>query len=101
MERADLDLAGVKIKVQSLMQEAADDVIERILEASALYKSEKLPALAQASIKLNLLRLLVRLAHDTKAINGKHYTSLQQHIDEIGRMLGGWLKSLKAEQAPV
>lgn len=73
------------------------DVTELILHATALYKTEKLPVLDQASVKLNLLRFLIRLSYDTKAIDGKKYTAIQQQIDEIGRMLGGWIKSLKVE----
>lgn len=73
------------------------DLTELLLHATALYKTEKLPLLDKASVKLNLLRVLIRLSHDTKAIDGKKYTTIQQQIDEIGRMLGGWIKSIKAE----
>lgn len=73
------------------------DFTELLIEATALYKAEKIPVLDRASIKLNLLRFLIRLAHDTKTIDGKKYTAIQQQIDEIGRMLGGWMKSIKNE----
>jgi|GEM_PF-3414003 len=53
--------------------------------------------LDNASVKLNLLRVLIRLSHDTKTLDGKKYTTIQQQIDEIGRMLGGWIKSVKTE----
>jgi hypothetical protein len=32
---------------------------------------------------------------DVKAIDNKKYTIIQSEVDEIGRMLGGWIKSLK------
>jgi hypothetical protein len=44
---------------------------------------------------VDMLRVFIRLASDTKIIDKKLYISLQQQIDEIGRMLGGWLKTLK------
>lgn len=72
------------------------DLTEFLFEATALYKSEMLPVLDKASIKLNLLRVLIRLSHETKAIDGKKYTTMQQQIDEVGRMLGGWMRSLKS-----
>jgi hypothetical protein len=72
------------------------DLTELLFEATALYKSEMLPVLDKASIKLNLLRVLIRLSHETKAIDGKKYTTMQQQIDEVGRMLGGWMRSLKS-----
>lgn len=66
-----------------------------ILQASTVTKEYKIPILESASNNLNLLRVFIRLANDTKAINNKKYTRLQANIDEIGRMLGGWIKSSK------
>lgn len=71
------------------------DIIEYILKASELNRSEKYPVLLETSTKLNLMRVLIRLMKDVRAVNGKNYMSLQQQIDEVGRMLGGWIKSLK------
>lgn len=71
------------------------DVIEAILKAGRENKIEKLPTLESGSVKLNLLRVLIRLLKDIKAINIKKYSVLEEHIDEIGRMLGGWIKSTK------
>lgn len=69
------------------------DVIEGILAASETYKSEKLPILKNVSVKVNLLRVFFRLAKDAKVIDVKKYMALEEKIDEIGRMLGGWMKS--------
>jgi four helix bundle protein len=71
------------------------DVIENILAASEAPKTEKLPLLQHASVKLNLLRVFFRLAKDSKVIDIKKYMTLEQSIDEIGRMLGGWIKSVR------
>lgn len=71
------------------------DVIETILKAGRESKIEKLPTLEHGSLKLNLLRVLIRLLKDVKAINIKKYSSLEESIDEIGRMLGGWIRSSK------
>lgn len=73
------------------------DVIERILHASALYKAEKLDVLNKASVDLNMLRVFVRMAKDTKVLDTGKYANIQQQIDEIGRMLGGWIKHFKGE----
>jgi len=71
------------------------DIIEDILEASQLSKNEKLPVLMKASLKLNLLRVFIRLMKDVKSIDLKNYALMEESVDEIGRMLGGWLKSTK------
>ena len=72
------------------------DIVEGILRASSMSRGDKVPVLDQVSTKLNLLRVFIRLSHDTKSIDAKKCTSLQETIDEIGRMLGGWIKSSKS-----
>ena len=71
------------------------EIIEGVLEASQLSKDNKLPILEKTSLKLNLLRVLIRLMKDVKSITLKNYASMEEQIDEIGRMLGGWIKSTK------
>ena len=71
------------------------EVIEGILEASQLSKDKKLPILEKVSLKLNFLRVFIRLMKDVKSINLKNYASMEESVDEIGRMLGGWIKSTK------
>lgn len=73
------------------------DVVEGILAASEAYKMEKLPILKNVSVKLNLLRVFFRLAKDAKVIDLKKYMALEEMIDEIGRMLGGWMRSIKEQ----
>ncbi len=71
------------------------DILENILLASQIYKAEKLPILEKVSLKLNFLRVFFRLMKEVKTIDGKKYIILQELVDEIGRMLGGWIKSNK------
>ena len=71
------------------------ETLENILLASQMPKTEKLPILEKASLKLNLFRIFVRLAKEVKAIDNKNYVLLQDNTDEVGRMLGGWIKSTK------
>lgn len=78
-------------KCESLILE----ILELILHASQMIKSEKLPQLSRASVKINLLRVHLRLAEDIKALDKKHYLALQERLDEIGRMIGGWIKTAR------
>jgi len=73
------------------------DVIEAILQASSQNKQEKVSALNRASLKLNVLRIFIRLLKDIKAIDIKKYVKLETMVDEIGRMLGGWIRSINAD----
>ena len=74
-------------------EDASLDVIECILLASQSRQAEKAATLERASVKLNLLRVFVRLMKETKAIDAKKYVALQSVIDDIGRQLGGWIKT--------
>jgi len=73
------------------------EIIEHILLASQMPKKDKLPVLEKASLRLNLFRIFVRLAKEVKAIDNKRYLLLQENTDEIGRMLGGWIKSNRSD----
>ena len=87
----------------SLWQKAENnclELLELILSASRSSKPAKLPLLEDASVKLNSLRLFIRLAKETRAIDLKKYVALQSLVDEIGRMLGGWLRSVKSDPPP-
>lgn len=73
------------------------EIIEGILFASQAYKSEKLPTLDKVSVKLNFLRVFLRLMKEVKIIDNKKYAVLEEIVDEIGRMLGGWIKSARVQ----
>ena len=44
-------------------------------------------------MKLDIVRVFLRLAKDVKAIENKKYQLLESQTEEVGRMLGGWIKS--------
>jgi hypothetical protein len=71
------------------------EILELILQTNNVNRIEKLALLETMSLKLNMLRIFIRLMKDTRAIDMKKYVVLQADIDEIGRMLGGWIKSTR------
>jgi len=66
------------------------DIIESILELP--FYEDKLKFLQLISIKIDALKILVRLSKDCKAINNKKYFQIELVLSEIGKMLGGWIK---------
>lgn len=70
---------------------ASLDLLETL--ASAAYESNRAVLLTHASRRLNALRLLVRLSKDLRLIGVEQYGFASEHIDELGRMIGGWRKS--------
>jgi four helix bundle protein len=69
------------------------DFMESVIFASQLSKTDKLPVLQKASIKLDVLKVFIRLCKDLKILDNKKYLILESQIQEIGRMLGGWIKA--------
>lgn len=76
-------------------ESAVLDTLKSVLLASQAVPEKKNSALEEASMQLNLLRVLLRLAWETKCIDNKKVAELQTNIDETGRMLGGWIRSLR------
>jgi hypothetical protein len=66
------------------------DLVEGLIEASHL--REKRHTLERVSVQLNRLRLLVRLSKDLKLLTVSRYEYAARAMNEIGAMLGGWLK---------
>ena len=70
--------------------------IARLIVQANRQRGNRLPILAQVDIEIEKLRLLIRLAKDLRMISVKQYGTLAERINEIGRLLGGWLKSQTA-----
>lgn len=78
-------------KIDSLFIET----VENIVIASYLSKQEKLPYLKQALLKLDVLKFFLQVAWEIKALDTKKYIILSEHLNEVGKMLGGWRKGLE------
>ncbi|MSR85212.1 four helix bundle protein [Candidatus Uhrbacteria bacterium] len=62
--------------------------------AQASEGKEKAVSLRQASVKLDTLKLLIRLCKNCKCVSNSTYLQMESQLQEIGRMLGGWSKSV-------
>ncbi len=69
------------------------DLLEGIILAGNLSRTEKLPTLKRVSVNVDLLKVLFRLLKDLKVIDIKKYLALEGSLQEIGKMLGGWIKT--------
>ncbi len=59
----------------------------------AYYSREKRPHLLEANMTLEITRRLIRLAHALRYFSNQAYAVASEKLDEVGRMVGGWLKS--------
>jgi hypothetical protein len=71
------------------------DFLTFIIRANGARGDERVRYLNEASTLLDLLKMMFRLACDTKALPEKGYLNLSTRANEIGKQLGGWIKSCK------
>jgi len=70
------------------------DLLERLMEALYAPKHQKRELLQKVNLHLEKMRFLFRLGFDLHYFSNKQYADLIGKTDEIGRMTGGWIKSL-------
>ena len=67
------------------------DLLETLIEAK--YSRVTLPLLQRANLQLEILRFQMRLAKDLQCLKVDSYGFATKAIDDIGKLIGGWLKS--------
>ncbi len=72
------------------MQRKAFELQEALIEAGQGHAGRN--ALQQADSALAALRIYLRLARDLAILSDKSYEHGARLLEEIGRLLGGWLK---------
>lgn len=73
------------------LQNQALAVLDHLIEAT--YSKERSGHLRAANLDLEKLRFGIRLAKDLQHLDFKRYEFAARAMDEVGRMVGGWLKS--------
>lgn len=66
-------------------------IISLANEASYLQKATKRPTLIRLSQQIDLLKIILRLGYDLRILDQKKYIARQAELQELGRMVGGWL----------
>jgi hypothetical protein len=74
------------------MIDAALDLLLLLVEAA--YRRDKRETLRTAGLRTNALRFLLRLANDLKLLPPSSYGFATEQLDEVGRMVGGWERSI-------
>jgi four helix bundle protein len=69
---------------------AALDVLEDLVEAR--YSRDKLRILRAANLRLERIRILLRVCFEMKFLSQKSFEHSIRSINVTGRMLGGWIK---------
>jgi four helix bundle protein len=76
------------------LQGAALDFQELIIEANALRGAKRAEKLHTADAELRKARLYLRLCERWQWITPGQYRHVSEMVAEIGKLLGGWLKTV-------
>ena len=76
------------------------EAIEYAFLASYTQAEEKRLLLNKSISRIDLVKLLLQLAWEIKALDNKKYAHLAEKFVEIGKMLGGWKRQL-ANKTPL
>jgi len=79
-----------KYTLGAKLKETISEFMDWIIRANS--ERNKIPALKEANMYLERLRIYVRLGHDLEVIGIRKYEILCRDMNELGKMLGGWLK---------
>lgn len=81
----------VRFTFSNRMNNLALDIVENLIDAR--YSRSKYRPLRQANLSLEKLRVFFRIAYESRFISCETYKHGVKKINEVGRMLGGWIKS--------
>lgn len=65
-------------------------IVEDLVEAR--YSRSKGTVLRRANMNLEKIRILMRICFELRFFSRKSYEHSSLHINEVGKMLGGWMK---------
>ena len=78
--------------VTKRLLDAAMNFQEALIHANAHRQEKRLNYLRDADAYLGDLRLYLRLVYQWKWLSSSQYEHVSKMIEEIGRLLGGWMK---------
>lgn len=80
----------VRFTFSERLNNLALDVVEDLIEAR--YTRQKAPLLQRANLRLEKMRILLRIAQQQHYLDYRRYEYAMKAINGVGKMLGGWLR---------
>jgi len=71
-------------------------IVEDLVEAR--YSRDKKQTLKQINLNLEKLRVLLRICFELKFLSTSAYEQAMSRLQEIGKMLGGWIKQTQGSK---
>ena len=85
----------VRFTFSNRIDNLALEVVEDLVEARYAHSRRKVDKLVAVNLKLERLRVLLRLCHELRYLSHKGYALSARSLNEVGRMVGGWIKEQK------
>ncbi len=82
-----------RFRLAKRIEDSAFGFYEELI--TTVKSGDKKRHLLLADLELDKLRLYLRLAHQRKLTSHEQYLFAAEALTEIGKLLGGWLKSLQ------
>jgi hypothetical protein len=79
------------------IETTALDVLDALIAATYTRGRDRM--LAEANLGIERLRFFMRLSSELRLIDNKRYEHAARSLDDIGRMVGGWVKAHRAHSA--
>ncbi|MDO8623916.1 MAG: four helix bundle protein [bacterium] len=86
------DRYGIYLKIESLCL----DGLTLSIEAALLPRQRKTTTLETLKIKIELLKQLIRMAHEIQVIEQSRYIAISADLIEASKMTSGWLTYIHA-----
>ena len=90
-----------KLGLHSYVEKEFLKTFSFIISASLESKSEKIILLKQARIQIETLKQLIRTEYEIKIISEKIYLTIELKLQEISKMINGWLKYSQTQNPPL
>ena len=84
---------NIRFTMTNRVENFSLDIVEDLVEAR--YTSRKASVLRRANLKLEKIRILLRICHEKKYLSKNSYLYAMKEMNEVGRMIGGWEKQQK------
>ena len=80
----------VRFTFSDRINNLALSIVEDLVEAR--YSRQKMTSLRKINLSLEKLRILLRICYESKYLPHKAYEHAMYSLNEVGKMLGGWIK---------
>lgn len=86
---------GSRFTIGSRIENRFLDLLEISYTAYFSEKEKKLKKISESILTLDIIKYLITVAWEGKLISNKHFELISLKLEEVGKMLGGWKKSLE------